>query len=256
MSVSQIPTFGSINGTSGTPSVSGALGIVSTPVAILYNYYDPSLMSENSHSLRTNSANRILLNAYTDASNTAVDPSTNATVFPMKNFLNLFYATNAGYFNVNPTNSNNPCVILSSQTYTSSNSDFNKFSLVQALLKAYCDNNGVNVNDLDPRIVLLLQKETFPTQSLAAIKGTCLSLSWDEVINSLIRSGVIDGSGNPTNPSYAAVPLNVVLNYHSFVLNIDLSITFTYYVDVRGYAIPPIPPAQPSYSSNPSYSSY
>jgi hypothetical protein len=244
MQSSSIPTFGSVNGVSGSPTSSTALASIATPVAVMYNYYDSALMTQNANSILTNSVNRIVLNAYTDASNTFTDPDTSATTFPMENFLNLFFPTNSGYFNVNPANSNNPCILLSKQTYTSSNSKYNKFSLVQELLKAYCDNNGLNINDLDPRIMLLLQKECFTCQSLASIKGTTLSLSWDEVMNTLIRSGMVETAGTSTDVSYAAVPLQIVLNYHSFVLNTDLSIVFTYYVDILGYTIPTTPPAQ------------
>lgn len=247
-STSAIPQFGSVNGTTGDPSISTALSTIATPVAIMYNYYDPTLVNENTSSLLTNSNNRIVLNPYIDASNSQTDASGNNPFFTMDSFLNLFYATNAGYFNVNPSNINNPAVILSSQTYSSTNSAANTFSLVQSLLKAYCDNNGVTVNDIDPRLVLLVQKEAFSTQTLAAIKGTTLALSWDQVISSLINSGIMDASGNYVSPSYAAVPLQVILNYHSFVLNLDLAITFTYYVDVQGYVLPSVPAAQPTYN--------
>jgi hypothetical protein len=149
---------------------------------------------------------------------------------------------------VNPTNSNNPAVLLSKQHYSSSNSNRNTFSLTQFLLRAYCTNKGLNVNDLDPRIMILLQKETFTAQSLASIKGTTISMSWDEVINSLIRSGVMDPSGNATNPQSAEIPLSIVLNFHSFVLDTDLSIRFTYLVDINGYVLPDTAPAQPTYN--------
>jgi hypothetical protein len=120
--------------------------------------------------------------------------------------------------------------------------------LTQFLLRAYCTNKGLNVNDLDPRIMILLQKETFTAQSLATIKGTTISMSWDEVVNSLIRSGVMDASGNTTHKSSAEVPLSIVLNYHSFVLDTDLSIRFTYLVNITGYALPTLPACQPTYN--------
>ena len=251
-----IPTFGAINGTQGNPQQFTANPSLATVVAVMYNYYDPSLISNNSAGLVTNSSNRIVLNPYginpADPTNICVNPP--PASMDLNNFLSLFYPTNAGYFNVNPTNCNNPAIILSSQTFTSSNSTLDRFSLVQFLLRAYCTNKGINVNDLDPRIMVLLQKECFATQSLAGIKGTTISMSWDEVINSLIRSGVMDASGNSTgtNPNSAIVPLCVVLNYHSFVLDIDLSIRFTYLVNINGYLLPTpatqFSPAQPTWN--------
>jgi len=257
MSGSAIPQFGSSNGSAGDPNISKTLATIATPVAIMYNFYDPTLISDNTTSLVTNSINRLILNPYIDASNSIITDASGNQVysdasgnsyFSMSSFLNLFYATNAGYFNVNPANANNPAIILSSQTYVSTNSLANPFSLVQSLLKAYCDNNGVTVNDLDPRIVLLVQKETFSYQSLATVKGTTISLSWDEVIAALLRSGLIDASGSSVSPKYAAVPLQVLLNYHSFVLNLDLTIVFTYYVDIQGYIVPKVPAAQQTYN--------
>lgn len=239
-----IPTFGSTNGVQGTSLPANLDGSLETVVAVMYNYYDPTLMTDSAAGIVTNSSNRIVLNPYLDDMNMATD----ASAINLNKFLNMFYTTNSGYFNVNPTNSNNPAVLLSKQTYSSSNSVKNKFSLTQFLLRAYCTNKGLNVNDLDPRIMILLQKETFNAQSLASIKGTTISMSWDEVVNSLIRSGVMDASGNSTNKSYAGVPLSVVLNYHSFVLDTDLSIRFTYLVNISGYALPSMPPCQPTYN--------
>ena len=248
-----IPVFASVNGVSGTPSFSPLNPSLATVVAVMYNYYDPTLISDNSSGLVTNSSNRVVLNPYGadpyDSSN--MDASTVPVSMNLNAFLALFYPTNAGYFTVNPTNIANPAVILSSQTYTSTNSNQDKFSLMQFILRAYCTNKGINVNDLDPRIMVLLQKECFTAQSLGTIKGTTISMSWDEVINSLLRSGIIDASGNSTgsNSAYAVVPLSVVLNFHSFVLDIDLSIRFTYNVSIDGYVLPSqFAAAQPTFN--------
>jgi hypothetical protein len=242
--MSVIPVFGSTNGVQGSSLPASLDGSLETVVAVMYNYYDPNLISDNAAGVVTNSSNRIVLNPYLDDMNMATD----ASAISLNKFLNMFYPTNSGYFNVNPTNANNPAVLLSKQSYTSSNSRKNNFSLTQFLLRAYCTNKGLNVNDLDPRIMILLQKETFTAQSLASIKGTTISMSWDEVINSLIRSGVMDASGNATNKSTASVPLSIVLNYHSFVLDTDLSIRFTYLVNISGYALPTLPACQPTYN--------
>jgi len=252
-----IPSFGASNGVSGAPLYQPADPAVDTVFAVMYNYYDPTLIADNAGSIVTNSSNRIVLNPYGvnphDASNnTILVPNTNPAVYAMEmhKFLNLFYATNAGYFNVNQTNINNPAVIFAKQTFTSSNSNSDTFSLVQFLLRAYSTNKGISVNDIDSRIIILLQKECFPLQSLAGIKGTTISMSWDEVINSLVRSGVMDPSGNASNESVAVVPLVLVLNVHSFVLDIDLSVKFTYLVAIEGYGLPILPPAQPTYNSS------
>jgi len=244
-----IPQTGGTNGVSGVSEVQKVDAAVDTVVAVMYNYYDDKLISSNEAGLITNSSNVVTLNPYGSAPEDDYNMSLYAPhALKLDAFLALFYPTNSGYFNVNPSNRNNPAVILSEQTYSSSNSTLNKFSLVQFLLRAYCTNKGVNVNSLDPRILLILQKECFQTQSLTGIRGTTISMSWDEVINSLIRSGVMDPSGAVmgAEEAGAVVPLSIVLNYHSFVLDIDLSIKFTYLVDITGYALPDRPPAQPT----------
>ena len=256
---SSIPSFGATNGVAGSSTYLPIDPAVETVVAVMYNYYDPSLISENTSPLITNSTNRVTLNPYGvnpyDVSNCPAVPFRDIIrpAMTMEAFLALFYPTNSGYFNVNPANTNNPAVILSKQTFTSSNSTSDTFSLVQFLLRAYCTNKGINVNDLDSRIMILLQKETYLAQSLGSIRGTTISMSWDEVINSLLRSGVIEISGNadtdPLNPVYSVVPLTVVLNYHSFVLDTDLSIKFTYLVSIAGYTIPTTSAAQPTYNA-------
>lgn len=244
-----IPVLGARNGVAGYNAFSTADPAIVTNFAIIYNYYDKSLLTTPvDTALKSNSQNKIILNTYganpVDLSNCDADG-----VMTMSSFLNLFYATNAGYFNINQSNTNNPAVILMNQTYTSTNSVSNRFSLYQMLLRSYCTNHGVTVNDIDQRILMLLQKETFVVQSLANIKGTTLSLSWDEVINALIRSGVMDAAGSVEEPERSRIPLSLTLKYRSFVLDLDLDIMFTYVVDIRGYALPTIPPAQPTYNS-------
>jgi hypothetical protein len=230
---SEIPTFGATNGTIGTSeAINPSVAVV---CAVMYNYYDSSLINDNSSPLITNSSNRVVLNPYVYKD-----------TFTLDNFLNLFYPTNAGYFNVNLSNVNNSSINLSSQKWTSSNSSSNHFSLSQFLLRAYSTNKGVNVNDIDPRVKILLEKETFYVQSLASIKGTTISLSWDEVIISLLNSGnIIKSSGLHAGEKYATVPLGIILNFHSFVLDIDLSIQLVYNVEIDGYVNPASPAAQP-----------
>jgi hypothetical protein len=292
-----IPAFGTLNGISADPSVLQIDGSLATTFAILYNYYDSNLLVDNAVDLTNTSAAIVRLEPFTDDVNgndSFTNANTNANaVFHQHSFMNLFYTTNAGYFNVNPTNVNNPAVCLSSQSYASSNSlpgTSNTFSLYQYLLKAYTNQKGITVNDISSRILMLLQKETFVYQSLANIKGSAISLSWDELISNLVSSGVMfpatpadivvatadamavaipanaatpagtilpypeDAYGNIITTSNefedlvssfnsALMPLQLVFKYHSFVLNFDLDIIFTYNVPIGGYLLPTVPSA-------------
>ena len=303
-----IPAFGTLNGVSADPSVLQIDGSLATTFAILYNYYDSNLLVDNAVDLTNTSSAVVRLEPYSDPSNSDdtfenFNANINAT-FSQDSFMNLFYTTNAGYFNVNPTNVNNPAVCLSSQSYASSNSlpgTSNVFSLYQYLLKAYCNQKGITVNDMSSRILMLLQKETFVYQSLANIKGSAISLSWDELISNLVASGImipatsaevaaatqaaliyavaantanvvgadpfpvwvsplpvptpagaVVGEINQTTNEFqalvasytsAAIPLQLVFKYHSFVLNFDLDIMFTYNVPIGGYVLPSVPSA-------------
>jgi hypothetical protein len=238
-----IPSTGVINAPAANATNNTPIGAVATVAAVMYNYYDPTLASENAGGLLTNSANRIVLNPYLTYKDISYNtPSGPQYAITLTDFLNLFYATNSGYFNVNPSNVNNQATILNYQTYTSANtptgldtSTTNTFSLYQELLKAYCYSKAISVNDLDPRILLLLQKETFATQSLTQVKGTTIALGWDELVGTLNYSGLINLTTSNTHltnglPTAAVVPINIIFNYHSFVLDIDLAIVFTYQV--------------------------
>ena len=247
MSSQVIPTFGTLNGVNTSTVVSAVpISTVDTTVAIMYNYYDPALSSTNTPAITTNSANTLNLKPYSD---TLVRGCNDHTI-RLDKFLRLFYSTDGLYFNVNPSNIDHPSIVLPKQKYISSNSANISFSLYQQLLNAYCSNNSVNVNDIDIRILLLLQKEVASAQSLASIKGTTIGLSWDQVIGTLVGSGHIE----PQTASSVDVPLSIVLNYHSFVLNTDLSIRFKFLVEIPGYIAigTPAQPRGPTCSIGPS----
>ena len=198
MNSNVIPPFGTRNGIS--PNTDAGLIDSTTAVtfAIMYNTYDPNLLSDNHMDITTTSDAYVNLLPYTDPSNNN-DSFQNANFSPFANFsqqsfMNLFYNTNAGYFNINTANTNNPAVCLSYQSYTSSNSSSttsNKFSLYQYLLKAYSNLKGLTPNSLSNRILMLLQKECFVYQSLANVKGTTISLTWDELVSNLVMSGTV-----------------------------------------------------------------
>jgi len=202
MSHTAIPPFGTRNGLSPNPDSGAITSAVATTFAIMYNYYDPDVLSDNTMDLNTTSKAYCQLLPYSDPSNVDAgfensnnDPFAN---FSQRSFMNLFYNTNAGYFNVNPANVNNPAICLSSQVYASSNSSSttsNRFSLYQYLLKAYCNLKGISPNNISNRILMLLQKECFVYQSLANVKGTCISLTWDELISNLVMAGSMNAPG-------------------------------------------------------------
>jgi len=267
-------TFGTTNGVSANPVGTAATPETSIICALLYNYFDDSLLSKeiSLDTLDNENPSIVNLNPYVNPANantlwiqdssltagttgvtgvagglgpvgTATGPlsSVNTSYMSLNSFLNLFYSTNAGYFNVNSSNLNNAAICLSQQLFASSNSDFIQFSLYQYILKSYTDSKGITVNDIDPRVKILLQKECFVYQSLAQVKGTAITLAWDQVVSTLVTSGAMIASTDDTDS--AIVNFQVILIFHSQVLNYDLKITFDYLVPIPGYVNPSNPAA-------------
>jgi hypothetical protein len=267
---STLCTFGTTNGVSANPVGTAATPETSIICALLYNYFDDSLLSKeiSLDTLDNENPSIVNLNPYVNPANanstlwiedpgltwgaagvtgitggtgdvgTANGPlaSYGDGYMSLTSFLNLFYSTNAGYFNVNASNLNNAAICLSQQLYASSNSDFIQFSLYQYILKSYTDSKGITVNDIDPRVKILLQKECFVYQSLAQVKGTAITLAWDQVVSTLVTSGAMIASPDPLDS--AIVNFQVILIFHSQVLNYDLKITFNYLVPIPGYTNP------------------
>ena len=223
-----IPLAGTTNGLHVDPTTL-ADGLGAITIAILYNYYNPALINSSLVGLSTSSQNQVIFNPYID-SNNCVD-----NIMTMDSFLNLFYPTIAGYFNINLSNANNPAIILSSQTFSSNIDENTKFSLYQYIIRCYCAEKGIIANNIDPRILILLQREVMTVQSLADVRGNCISLSWNEVVGSLIDSNII--VENNSTGMTAPVPLQIVLNFHSFTLDIDVKIVMTYIVGIEGYSL-------------------
>jgi hypothetical protein len=240
-------------------------------IASMYNYYDDNLLSSNNPPIESN-VNKVTLNKFNtdaggkfivDSCNNAQDDYLNNSMsedpgsFKMDYFLNLFFSTGT-YFNVSPNNGNNAAIVFNSQTFSSGNSSINKFNLYNFLLDSYLENTGLTRNNISPRLLLLLRKETNKIKSLADIKGTTIATSWDSIIADLTDNDIIipdtvtmpDSSGNYPHPKIARVPLTVALYFHSFVLDMDAKIEFVYEVGIEGYVSSTKPVAQPTYNNN------
>ena len=169
------------------------LSPTSFTIALMHNFYDDNILHSSSNYLKI-PCNQVILNAF------GTDTSANFLIngqdvsgqylnsdgsFKMNYFLNLFYSSGLNY-NVSPDNGNNAAIVLNSQTFTTGNSTSNKFNLYNFLLNCYLDNKGFTLNNIDPRILMLLRKETMKINSLSDIRGTTIASSWDAVITNLI----------------------------------------------------------------------
>lgn len=192
-------------------------------------------------------ANKCYLNPYGIYPNDAYNCDIHGNM-SMPDFLNLFYANNAGYFNVNSANGNNPAIMFSKQTYSAANSEYNRFSLTQVILRAYCCNNGLSVNDINPATRILVNKECNHFKSLSTLQGTVIAMNWGEVNETLLSQGSVDLSGNSVYTSSESIPLVLIVNFTSLVLKTTLQIKFTYYVKIQGYSVSLTSAAQTTYN--------
>jgi hypothetical protein len=276
------------------PTNAPAISPPRTVVATMYNVYLEDKTCDDDFFL-DNDEDRIIFNPYFSAYDSSFSlfditkgaavtatSVTSATGNPswlpgisVQEFLNLFYSTNAGYFNVNPSNASNQAVLLNSQTFSSrscpqyaisslgasstsvssytytttyanNGSTAIPFSLHEQLIRAYCSKKGVSINSINPRVRILLQKEVASIQSLATVRGSTYSLGWDEVIDSLVQSNVITPYAGASQTqerfgtcadyiSCATVPLSVIFNYYSKLLGTKLSCEFVYNVVLPGF---------------------
>jgi len=240
------PTCGlTLGGTTATSTFQTTSSVTEIVFAVMYNTEQSTIPVINPSSTTFN--NTITLNAYgvvpLDEYNCDAYGSMN-----MAEFLNLFYPNPAGYFNINLVNANNPALLFNRQTYSGANSEYNSFSLPQVMLRAFSSNNGLSVNEINPATRILVNKECQQTRSIATIQGTVVSLSWTEVIEALLSQGSVDLSGNSSISSSQAIPLVLIVNYYSKVLNTTIQIKFTYYVNITGYGLSTTSAAQVTYN--------
>jgi hypothetical protein len=216
--------------------------------AVMYNTDQETVPLTNNALLVNNTYNnKCFLNPYGVYPNDAYNCDIYGNM-GMSEFLNIFYPNSAGYFNVNRANATNPAIVFSRQTYSAANSQYNNFSLTQVMLRAYCVNNGLSVNDLNPATIILVNKECSHFKSLSALQGTVVSLNWGEVIESLLSQGSVDLSGNAIFSTYESIPLVLIVNFRSEVLNTNLQIKFIYYVNIQGYSATLASAAQTTYN--------
>lgn len=206
-------------------NITNKYDLIDINFAIMYNVYDTKFLTEPTMNILTSGTNMLTLDPYNTYENKNY-------VMPSKDFIALFYQN--GSFNVNQAARGHNAFMLSEQTITKLNGLRNKFSLSDALQNIYCINNGININSLDPRIRMLLNREVYSIMSLANIKGTCIFITWDELIYNLkTYHNLTEESGNK-----ATAQLSLIVNIHSFVLNTDLMIKIPYIVELDGYKLP------------------
>ena len=141
-------------------------------------------------------------------------------------FMSCFYYQPGGGFSINPLNNSFKPMLLTTQTYATT--DHKKFywNLFNQCLKTYCEKHSVLENSISSFKKIELTKETFRHQSLASNCGTQMALSWDIVLESLQSTNQIKYTKDPDHNASVNFKLHYV--FYSQVLDVTVECTFVY----------------------------
>lgn len=162
---------------------------------------------------------------------------TNGIIFTVQEFRDRFYPANNNGFSPNIAIYDSPCFLLSAQTIdtSSTSTPYVPFDLYAFVLSSFLTTQQISVQSLSPQVLILLQRECLNHNNLCLVKGHVVSLTWDEVVESLLGSGTIV-VGNATEA--VVVSLNVVFQFTSAVLNNYVyQVIIPFNVEMIGYAL-------------------
>lgn len=148
-------------------------------------------------------------------------------------FTSCFYYQSAGNFNINLANKNFHPLLISNQSYTTTDGKKYNSNLYSLCLKAYVNKNKVSENTISANKKIGLANEVFLCQSLATNTGNQTALSWDICLNNLVSTGQIIFTGDSDNEANVSFKLTYV--YYSEILNITISIIFIYKTHIPFY---------------------
>jgi hypothetical protein len=148
-------------------------------------------------------------------------------------FTSCFYYQSGGSFNINLANKSFKPLLINSQTYTTTDCKRFHCNLYNLCLKAYSVKNQISENTISSTKRIQLANETFPCQSLATNAGTQTSLAWDNCLNILETTDQIIYTGDSDNE--ARVAFKLTYNYYSHVLDVGVSLIFTYKTRIPCY---------------------
>lgn len=145
-------------------------------------------------------------------------------------FLALFYRAN-NVFSVNPSNSNYCAINFLTQTYTNTTSEVLKFNLAQQVRTAWANKCETTINNIAPKINIILNKDTFGVRSLLNA-SSAVSLTLDQAIETLLSNGEIAPGDSTTS---ASVRFVVQYKYCFRPLNICVAVNFVFLTNIPCY---------------------
>jgi len=172
--------------------------------------------------------------AYLSNVSSQCEPDLSITLNPHNlswcDFLTLFYRAN-NVFSVNPTNQLSCSISFLNQTYENTTSESLKFNLAQQVRIAWATKCETTVDNISPKINILLNKETFGVRSLIN-SSSAVSLTLDQAISTLLANGEI-APGDSTDK--ASVRFVVQYKYCFKPLNICVLVNFAFVTDIPCY---------------------
>jgi hypothetical protein len=134
-------------------------------------------------------------------------------------------------FSVNPTNQLACAISFLNQTYENTTSEKLRFNLAQQVRIAWATKCETTVDNISPKINILLNKETFGVRSLIN-SSSAVSLTLDQAISTLLANGEI-APGDSTDK--ASVRFVVQYKYCFKPLNICVLVNFVFITDIPCY---------------------
>jgi len=164
-----------------------------------------------------------------------VDNIINLSPFDLSynDFMASFYHQPGANFSISQANNSFKPLLLTSQTYTTTNDNVLSWDLYNHCIKAYCEKHSVSESTISSFKKILLNKEIFSTPSLASVSGFQLGLSWDVVIHSLQTNNKIVYTKD--SEDFANVNFKIGYIYYCNTLDITVEINFTYRTSIPNY---------------------
>jgi len=153
----------------------------------------------------------------------------NTNILSWSDFTNLFFKSPSGAFYINPSNSNASVISFNYQTYKTTFNKYVIYNLADQVKKAWSKKNNMPEGCIPVKANIQLERETFLTKNLGSICGSLVGLSYDEMLSSLLGSGVIAVG---TSDDYATINFLVDYNFYYEPLDITLATTFTFITSI------------------------
>jgi hypothetical protein len=167
--------------------------------------------------------------------NIEIDNTISLTPFDISynDFMACFYHQPGANFSINQANIAFKPIVLSGQTYTTTNNNLFSWDLYNQCIKTFCEKNFISETSISSLKKIKLNKETFSTQSLVSNSGFQVGLNWDMVINNLQVNNKIIYTKD--SEDFANVNFKIAYIYQCKTLDVTLEINFIYRTSVPNY---------------------